>query len=152
MNSVQNTRPERIRTLWLGTATMAVITILAAVMRKSAGADAAVVVAGIYGFGVIAMAWLTARATPYPRWSWYTAAGINVLALVVAAVAFPSPSQVKTWMSTAWMYPWLFLVFGFTPASAVGACSPGSARSGRVLIVVSVVYSLILLGACWLTS
>jgi hypothetical protein len=141
-----------MRTMWLGTATMAVITILAAVVRKSAGADAAVVVAGIYALGVIAIAWLTSRTTPYPRWSWFSAAGINVLALIVAAVAFPSPSQVKTWMSTAWMYPWLFLVFGYTVGPAAGACAPGSTRSGRLLIVVSIAYAIILLGACWLTS
>ena len=152
MNVSPTTRPERVRTLWLGTATMAAITILAAVVRKSAGADAALAVACIYSFGTLSMAWLTARSTPYPRWSWYSAAGILVLAIIAAGVLFPSPSQVKTVTSTAWMMPWLFLVFGFTPAAAVGACSPGSAASGRMLIGVSLVYALILLGALWLTS
>ncbi len=151
MNSALPARPERVRTLWLGTATMAVITILGAIIRKSSGADAAVAVAVVYGVGVIAMAWLTARATPYPRWSWYGASGVIVLAIIAAAVLFPSPSQVKTWTSTAWMMPWIFLVFGFTPAGA-NACAPGTVRGGRLLIVVSVVYSLILLGACWLGS
>jgi hypothetical protein len=148
MNAGPITRPDRVRTMWLGTATMAVITILAAIARKSAGADAAVVVAGIYGVGVLAIAWLTSRTTSYPRWSWFAAAGINVVAIVVAAVLFPSPSQVKTWMSTAWMYPWLFLVFSSTPGPATGRCAP----SGRLLLVVSVAYAVILLGACFLAG
>lgn len=152
MNSALPTRPERVRTLWLGTAAMAFIVIAAAIVQKSAGADAAVAVAGIYSLGIAAIAWLTARATPYPRWSWFGAAGILVSAIVLAAALFPSPSQVKTWTSTAWMMPWLFLVFGTTPGSSVAACDPATPRGGRLLIVVSVIYSLILLGALLLTS
>lgn len=142
---------ERRRAMWLGTATMAVVTILAAVARKKAGADAAAVAGGIYVFGVLAIAWLTARITPYPRWSWFASAGVVSTALVVAAVAFTSPAQVKTWTATAWMMPWLFLIFTLSPQPKAGWCAPSSVWSGPVMIGVSVIYSAILLVSCWLT-
>jgi hypothetical protein len=150
MNSADTIRAERTRTMWLGTAMLAAVTILGAVARKAAGADAAVVVALIYVVGMFAIAWLTARGAAYPRWAWFASAGVLTLALIGSAVAFPSPPQVKTWTSMAWMMPWLFLVLGLTPLPASGWCSPRWA--GPLLIGVSVVYSAILIGACWLTS
>jgi hypothetical protein len=149
MNTGDFLRTERVRTMWLGTAMLLLITLLGAFVRKSAGADAAGVVVLVYGVGVLAMAWLTARVSAYPRWAWYAAASVLAVALVITAVAFPSPSQVKTWTSMAWMMPWLFLVLGLTPGPATGWCSPRSPWSGPLLIGLSVVYAFILIGACW---
>lgn len=152
MNTGDSLRAERTRTMWLGTATLLLITLLGTFGRRAAGADAAAVVALVYGAGVFAIAWLTMRATAYPRWSWFAAAGVMATALAVAAVAFPSPSQVKTWTSTAWMMPWLFLVLGLTPGPATGWCSPRAPWGGLLLIGLSLVYSGILFAACWFTS
>jgi hypothetical protein len=151
MNAADTIRAERMRTMWLGTGALLLVTILGAVVRASAGSHAAAMVALVYGVGVFAMAWLAARATAYPRWAWFASAGVFALALATTALLFHSPAQVKTWTSMAWMMPWLFLVLGLTPGPKAGWCSPRSPWAGLLLIGVSVVYSAILIGACWLT-
>ena len=149
MNPEALNRSERKRVTWIGCAMLALITIAAVFVRKSA-ADGAMAVACIYGGGTLAMALLTARATTYPRWAWFASAGVIVLTLVVAAVILPSRAQVKEWSSTAWMMPWWFLVSASSPAVATGACAR-AARNGPLLVGVSVVFSAIRLGACWLS-
>jgi hypothetical protein len=146
MNPEVVDRPDRKRLMLLGCAMLALITIAAVFVRKTGGGGA-MAVACIYGGGTLAMALLTARATTYPRWAWFASAGVIVLTLVVAALLMPSRLQVKEWSSTAWMMPWWFLVSASSPARASGVC----ATRGPLLVGVSVVFSGILLGACWLT-
>lgn len=73
------------------------------------------------------------------------------MTLVVAALAWPTPAQVKEWTSLAWMFPWLHLVTALSPSPATGACSARAAWSGPVLLGTSVVFSSILLVVGWLT-
>jgi len=146
MNPEVVDRPDRKRLMLLGCVMLALITIAAVFVRKTS-ADGAMAVACIYGGGTLAMAVLTARVTPYPRWAWFASAGVIVLTLVVAAVLMPSRVQVREWSSTGWMMPWWFLVSASSPARATGVC----ATRGSLLVGVSAVFSGILLGACWFT-
>jgi hypothetical protein len=136
--------------MWLGCATLALTTIGAIAVQRTAGANAALAVAGIYGAGALVMAWLASRSTAYPRWAWFGSAGVFASALVVAALAWPAPAQVKDWTSTAWLFPWLHLVTATSPAPATGACAARGSWSGPVLVGTSVVYSSILLVVGWL--
>ena len=142
-------RSERLRTMWLGCATLALTMLAGAFVQKTAGTSAAAG-ACVYGGGTLLMAWLTARATAYPRWAWFAAAGLLVLTLVVAAVQMPAPAQVKAWTSTAWMLPWLFLTTAVSPVPATGWCPPRAAWSGPLLVGMSALFSSILLGVWWL--
>jgi len=144
-------RPDRQRTMWIGVGLLALITIGGAFVQRQAGANAAVAAACIYGGGVLAMAWLTARSTAYPRWAWFASAGVMVLALGVAAVQMPGHAEMKEWTSMAWMLPWLFLIMVLSPARVSGWCSPRSAWSGPLLVGMSALYSSILLVAAWIS-
>jgi hypothetical protein len=144
-------RSERRRTLWLGCATLALTVISGVVVRRVAGPNAAMAMAGVYGGGSLVMAWVTSRSTEYPRWAWFGSAGIFAFAMVVAAIALPAPAQVKDWTSVAWMFPWLYLVTSLTSAPATGACSARGARGGLLILGTSIVFSSILLVASWLT-
>jgi hypothetical protein len=135
----------------MGVGLLALITLGGAFVQRQAGANAAVAAACIYGGGVIAMAWLTARATAYPRWAWFASAGVMVLALAVAAVRLPGHQEMKEWTSMAWMLPWVFLVMGLSPARVSGWCSARSAWRGPLLVGMSAVYSSILLVAAWIS-
>lgn len=150
MSSETSGSSERRRTMWLGCATLALITIVGAIAQKKTGANAAVA-ACVYGGGTLVMAWVTAKTTAYPRWAWFAAAAVLVAAIVVAAMRLPEPAQVKSWTSTAWMLPWLFLVSALSPAPATGRCSPRAAWSGPLLVGTSVAFSSILLAAWWMT-
>ena len=150
MNNDGSSRSQRRRTMWLGSAAMAAITMAGAFVPRMVGAQAALATAGVYGGGAFAMALLTARDSAYPRWAWFGSAGVLALALVLAAVFMPAPLQVKEWASMAWMMPWLYLVMALSPAPAAGVCAPRSARSGTLLMGTSIVFSSILLGICWL--
>jgi len=143
-------RPDRRRTMWLGCATLALTTIAAVTVQHAAGANAALAVAGTYGAGAIVMAWIASRSTAYPRWAWFGSAGVFASALVVAALAWPAPAQVKDWTSTAWLFPWLHLVTALSPTPATGACAGRGAWGGPLLVGTSVVYSSILLVVGWL--
>ena len=143
-------RSDRRRTMWLGCATLALTTIAAVTVQRMAGANAAMAVAATYGAGAIVMAWLASRSTAHPRWAWFASAAVFSSALVVAAIAWPAPAQVKDWASMAWMFPWLHLVTALSPAPATGACAARGAWRGPVLVGTSVVYSSILLVVGWL--
>src|SRR5580765_6010092 len=134
MISGEMDRPERQRTMWIGVGLLALITIGGALVQRQAAANAAVAAACIYGGGVLAMAWLTARSTAYPRWAWFASAGVMVLALGIAAVRMPGHAEMKEWTSLAWMLPWLFLILMLSPARLSGWCSPRSAWSGPLLV------------------
>ena len=144
-------RPGRRRTIWLGCATLALTTIAAVAVQRTAGANAALAVAGVYVTGAFVMAWLASRATDHPRWAWFGSAGVFASALVVAALAWPAPAQVKDWASMAWMFPWLHLVTALSPAPATGVCAARGAWRGPVLVGTSLVYSSFLLVVGWLT-
>ena len=146
-------RSNRRRTMWLGCATLMLTTIAAVAVQRTAGAHAALAVAGVYAAGALVMAWLASRSTDHPRWAWFGSAGVFASALVVAALAWPAPAQVKDWASMAWMFPWLHLVTALSPApaTATGACAARGAWRGPVLVGTSVVYSSILLVVGWLT-
>ena len=150
MSSETFGRMHRRRTMWLGCATMALITIAGALVQRTAVANAAVALACVYGGGVFVMAWLTSRTTEYPRWSWFASAGVVALAFALAAILMPAPAQVKEWTSIAWMLPWLYLMMALSPTPTTGRCSPRAPWSGPLLVGVSVVFSSILLGAWWL--
>ena len=151
MTSGDVNRSDRRSTMWLSVALLALITIGGAFVQRNAGANAAVAAACVYGGGVIAMAWLTARATAYPRWAWFASAGVMVVALGVAAIRMPGHAEMKEWTSMAWMLPWVFMVMGWSPARVSGWCSPRAAWSGPLLVGMSTVYSSILLVAAWLS-
>jgi hypothetical protein len=136
--------------MWLGCATLALTTIAAFTVQRAAGANVAMAVAATYGAGAIVMAWLASRSTAHPRWAWFASAGVFALSLVVAAIAWPAPAQVKDWASMAWMFPWLHLVTALSPVPATGACAARGAWRGPVLVGTSVVYSSILLVVGWL--
>ena len=144
------TRSQRRRTMWLGCATLMLTTIAAVAVQRTAGAHAALAVAGVYAAGALVMAWLASRSTDHPRWAWFGSAGVFASALVVAALAWSAPAQVKDWASMAWMFPWLHLVTALSPAPATGACAARGAWRGPVLVGTSVVYSSILLVVGWL--
>ena len=150
MTSGDVNRSDRRTTMWLGVALLSLITIGGAFVQRNAGTNAAVAAACIYGGGVIAMAWLTARTSAYPRWAWFASAGVMVVALGVAALGMPAHT-VKEWTNLAWMLPWVFLVMSSSPARASGACSPRAAWSGPLLVGMSAMYSSILLVAAWLS-
>jgi hypothetical protein len=137
--------------MWLGCAALALTTFAAVAVQRAAGPNAAMAVAGTYGAGAFVMAWLASRSTDHPRWAWFGSAGVFASALVVAALAWPAPAQVKDWASMAWMFPWLHLVTALSPAPATGACAARGAWRGPVLVGTSVVYSSILLVVGWLT-
>jgi len=141
----------RRRTILLACAALAATTLSAAFLQGAAGPNAALAVAATYGAGAFVMAWITSRATEYPRWAWFGSAGVFALALVVAALAWPAPSQVKDWSTMAWMFPWLHLTTALSSPPAKGACSPGGAWSGPLILGTSIVFSSILLVAAWLT-
>jgi hypothetical protein len=136
--------------MWLGVGLLALITIGGAFVQRQAGASAAAATAFVYGGGVLAMAWLTSRATPYPRWAWFASAGVMVLALGVAAVRLPGHAEMKEWTSMAWMLPWLFLIMVLSPARVSSWCSPRSAWSGPLLVGMSALYSSILFVPDWI--
>ena len=144
-------RAHRRRTLWLGCATLLLTTLSGVVVQRLAGPNAAMAVASNYGAGAIVMGWLTSRSTDYPRWAWFGSAGVFALALVVAALAWPAPAQVKDWTSMAWMFPWLHLVTALSPAPSTGVCSARGAWGGPLMFGTSVVFSSILLVTAWLT-
>ena len=151
MTSEDVNRSDRRSTMWLGMGLLTLITVGGAFVQRNAGANAAVAAASIYGGGVIAMAWLTSRATAYPRWAWFASAGLMVVALGVAAVGMPGHAEMKEWTSMAWMLPWVFLIMSLSPSRTSGACSPRAAWSGPLLVGMSAVYSSILLVAAWLS-
>jgi len=151
MTSEPMERPDPRRTMWLGVALLALITIAGAFVQRQAGANAAATVALIDGGGVVAMAWLTSRVTAYPRWAWFASAGVMVLALGIAAVRLPGHAAMKEWASMAWMLPWVYLIMMMTPARVSGWCAPRSAWAGPLLVGMSAVYSSILLVAAWLS-
>jgi len=150
MSSGEVDRSDRRRTLWLGVGLLLLITLSGAFVQRQAGANAAVAAACIYGGGVITMAWLTARATAYPRWAWFASAGVMVMALAIAATRLPGHAEMKEWTSMAWMLPWVFLVM-MSPTRVSGWCSPRAAWGGPLLVGMSAVYSSTLLVAAWLS-
>jgi hypothetical protein len=135
----------------LACAALAATTISAAVLQRVAGANAALAVAATYGAGALVMAWITSRATEYPRWAWFGSASVFALALVVAALALPAPAQVKEWSTMAWLFPWLHLTTALSWSPAKGTCSARGPWGGPLIIGTSVVFSSILLVAAWLT-
>jgi hypothetical protein len=141
----------RRRTVLLACAALAATTIIATLIQRAAGANAAMAVALAYGAGAIVMAWITSRATEYPRWAWFGSAGVFALALVVAALALPAPTQVKEWSTMAWMFPWLHLTTALSASPAKGACAARGTWGGPLILGTSVVFSSILLVAAWLT-
>lgn len=151
MNHEAGARSERRRVLWLGCAALATITLAGAFAPRAAGANAAAVAAGVYACGSIGMAWLTSRATAFPRWAWFASSGVFALTLLVAAAWWPARAQVKDRTSTAWMLPWLYLVMALSPTPATGWCSARAPWSGPLFLGTSAMLSLILLGSWWLT-
>lgn len=141
----------RRRTIWLGCAALAATTLSAALLRHAAGANAAMAVAATYGIGTFAMAWITSRTTQYPRWAWFGSAAVFASTLVIAALAWPAPEQVKDWSTMAWMFPWLHLTTALSARPATGACSARGPWGGPLIIGTSVIFSSILLVAAWLT-
>jgi len=135
--------------MWIGTLILSVMTIGGALVRRNAGADAAIAVAWIYELGTIAVAAVTMRASRYPRWAWIATAGILSLALVIGAVTAQGPRELKNWVASAWMMPWLLLVMSLSRASAK-SCETRSASAGFWLIGISIVFSSILLGVSFL--
>jgi len=150
MSSGDVDRSDRRRATWMGVGLLALITLGGAFVQRQAGANAAVAAACIYGGGVIAMAWLTARATAYPRWAWFASAGVMILALAFAAVRLPGHQEMKQWTSMAWMLPWVFLMM-MSSTRVSGWCAPRAAWGGPLLVGMSAVYSSILLVAAWIS-
>lgn len=152
MNSEDGRRSERRSVMWIGCGVLALVTIAGAVAQRTAGAHAAVAVASVYAGGLLFMAWLTSRVTRYPLWAWFASSGVLVLTLAVVATEMHTPAQVKDWSSMAWMYPWLYLVMGMSPAPATRHCSPRAIWGGPLLVATSVVFSSILFLAVWLAG
>lgn len=144
-------RPPRTRTMWLGTLWFLGVTLGAAVIRRSLAPDGALVVASIFAIGTIGMAWLTMRATDFPVVSWLGTSALMGLAIVGSALIAPQPAHAKDFMETGWMFPWLFLLMGSTPGPKKGWCAPTAPWSGWLLFGMGLLYTVILLGATWLS-
>ena len=151
MTSQTFDRSERTRAMWLGTLALTVMTIGGAIARRAAGADAAMAVAWIYELGTLAVAAVTMRVAGYPRWAWIATAGVLSLALVIGAITAQGPRELKNWMASPWMMPWLLLVMALSPVSSK-LCAMRSPWSGFWLIGTSIVFSSILLGVNFLPN
>jgi hypothetical protein len=144
MTSETIDRSERRRAMWLGNGALLVLMITGVIMRRSAGADAGVALAWLYGIGTMAIAAITARATEYPRWAWFGTAAVLALALVAGALTSSGPIEAKEWASTAWMIPWIVLLMSITPSPRSGWCSPGARWGGAFLMGFGVVFAMLL--------
>lgn len=144
-------RSPRTPAVWLGTLWLLAVTLGGAMTRRALDPGGALVVASVYALGTFGMAWITMRGTAYPFTSWGSTAGVMSLALLVVAALFPDPADMKELTATAWMFPALFLFVGLTRSPSRGWCAPNT-RSGRwALFGIGCVYSLILLGAAWMS-
>jgi len=108
---------------------------------------AASAIAGVGAAGIFAMAWLMQGRTPYPRWAWWTTAGVMSGALLTSLAVADHP---VVWEENvrmgASMLPWFLLMMG-TTRSRKGICSPAHARSGWIMVGTGLLMSGILLGA-----
>jgi hypothetical protein len=146
MNENTLDRASRKRTMWAGVALLFVVTIGGVILRRAAGPDAMLALAYVYGAGTIAMAWLMARTTRYPRWAWFTIAAVMALALV-ASVARQEPRWAKEWQSLAWMFPWWFLLFSSGDTGAKrGWCAPAGRWAGAILVGSGLLFTFLALG------
>jgi hypothetical protein len=137
----------RLRIVWLGAALLLVITAGGAMARRALGPGSTLPIAAAYGLGTFAMAWLTARVAPYPRWAWIATAGVMAFGLLISAVALPG-SEAKEWHTMAWMFPWLFLALsGVSPRVGSGVCTTAGLRGGLMLLGIGMLYVVLLLGA-----
>jgi uncharacterized membrane protein YuzA (DUF378 family) len=100
---------------------------------------------GLCAMGTLIVAAYMALRGAYPRWSWWTSAGVLVLALLLSVVVAPS---VEVWnddvRQMAWLLPWTLVIMGITSPMRIGR-EPAD-RHGWILVGMSAVLSIILLG------
>jgi len=108
---------------------------------------AASAIAGVGAAGILTMAGLMQRRSLYPRWAWWTTAGVMSGALLLSLALASDPAAWEADMKLGvWMLPWFLLVMG-TTRSRTGVCSPGHARPGWIMVGTGLVMSGLLLGA-----
>ena len=146
MTSQTIDRAERRQFMLLGTGWLLAVMIVAVIARRATTGDPALVVAAIYGLGTLVMAVLTARATVFPRWAWFTTAGLLSLALMLGAIGARDPRELKDLTSSAWMMPWMLLLMGLTPSPTSGWCATHTTRAGWLLVGFGFLFTVILLG------
>jgi hypothetical protein len=147
---VQNA-PEtgRRKIMWGGLGLLFTFTVAAVLVGRLTPVTqgAVLTMAGLSAAGTLAMAWLMARGSGAPRWSWWATGGIMATGILLTVFLVADPAEWKRTVNVStWMLPWFLLVMGTTRARKAPDCGPARARSGRVMLGTGLVLTVILLG------
>lgn len=121
----------------------------ALVLKRASDADqAARVAASLAALGTLACAAFAARDNRYPRWAYWSGAGVLSIALLASPFTAVSSTQwIDVVHDSTWMSPWSFILLTMLPTPRRGACAPASSLSGWLLIGCATLLGAILLVA-----
>lgn len=117
--------------LYLGSTLGAVL-----ILRGTPSATEAMGAAALTAAATLAMAWLFAAPSGYPRWSLIASAGAMSAGLLIGAALAPSAAAWDDGTAgLRWMLPWYFMVLGsITPRATKGICAPGHSAAPWILV------------------
>jgi hypothetical protein len=118
----------------------------AMIAPRSAVTEVRIVLASLVtALATLAIARLYAPVTRYPRRAYWIMATLMAAGILASAFLARDPEHWRRDVgSTAWMYPWFFIVLDVVKPSARSACAPGSPWAGRLLIITGVLFALVL--------
>lgn len=146
MCEVQRPAPSRARH-WIGTGMLfASLIVTAMIAPRSGVTETRIVVASLVGaLTTLAVARLYAPATRYPRRAYWITATLMAAGIVASAFLSRDPEHwTRDVRSTAWMYPWFFIVLDLSSPGSRDACAPGSPWAGRLLIATGLMFAAVL--------
>lgn len=128
------------------------ITALSLWLGAPATAEAALGSAAVTAAGTLAMGWLAARRTAYPRWGMMGAAAALAVGALLGPFIVADPVDWATHVRPMlWTHPWVPMMLAWTPPkSRQGICSPTAPWAGWMLIGGGVLMALLTYGAALL--
>jgi hypothetical protein len=127
-------RPTAARLL-IASSVMAFVTMgTSAIVKQDPTMSGATSAAALAAVGTMICAAIGATVNPYPRWSYWTAAGFIAIALLVSPFTAPSPERwIHETRDMVWMAPWMLMMLWAVPTRSRGVCDSARSRSGYVL-------------------
>lgn len=147
MDRSQQYQPPSMRTTLMGVGILLVTQLGATIVGKWSGFSplGVTVAAGLMVSGLVAIAVLNLKHTPYPRWAY-----LGMVAIMVATTLFPmvsagSPeSWAKQMRESLWIFPSYLLLLSYMPPSKRRVCAPNSPYVGWLMVGTAVVLGVIL--------
>ncbi len=108
----------------------------AALTRRTAVSESGVFAATpLAVLGLLAIAALNVRHTPYPKRAYLSMVAIMGAAVLITPVLAASPeSWAERTRDTIWLFPWILVFWSFMPAPRRGICAADSRYIGWLMI------------------